>query len=236
METADSSSATDVRFTMGKASVGTSVITIDWTKELNNSVYSFLDTSMVIDEYDEMYVTGTLRLKSNNTTKDSFWVGKFDTDGDLIWNYRYVAPAGNTITVANRTALDIFGNLNVAYTRVDNTTGYRTVDTVKIDYTGKLLKQTNNEFNINNVEGLNVHAIAVDNSGDVYPMGQSSWNRNEFILDFATDATDKTGHYTATTISETGSDAKYENGYAKIFAKDIAGRLLTVDTVCYGCF
>ena len=245
METADSSSATDVRFTMGKASVGTSVITVDWTKEITNSVYSFLDTSMVIDEYDEMYVTGTLRLKSNNTTKDSFWVGKFDTDGDLIWNYRYVAPTGNTITVANRTVLDIFGNLNVAYTRVNDTTGYRSVDTVKIDYTGKMLKQTNNEFNINNVEGLNVHAIAVDNSGDVYPMGQSSWNRNEFIFPFTTGAdqlTDLANHYTPTVLStgdsvryladhlfiqsyETASPSTWVNSSFKIAAADLGTKL-----------
>ena len=62
--------------------------------------------------------------------------------------------------------------------RTDDTTGYKTVDTVKIDYDGKMVKQTNNAFTINNIEGLNVHALAVDNSGDVYPMGQTSWNRN----------------------------------------------------------
>ena len=48
--------------------------------------------------------------QSNNTTKDSFWVGKFDTTGDLLWNYRYIAPVGNTIQVAPRTTIDIFGD------------------------------------------------------------------------------------------------------------------------------
>ena len=43
-------------------------------------------------------------------------------------------------------------------------------------------KQTNNAFNINNVEGINVHGLTVDNSGDVYTFGQTSWNRNEFLF------------------------------------------------------
>ena len=54
----------------------------------------------------------------------------------------------NTIQVANRTVIDIFGELNVAYTRTDDTTGYKTVDTVKIDYDGKMVKQTNNAFTL----------------------------------------------------------------------------------------
>ena len=209
MEVANNSSATDVRLSLGKATIGTSIITVDWTKEISNTLYSYLDTSLVIDEFNEIYVTATTRLKSNNTTKDGFWVGKFDTDGDLIWNYRYAAPTGNTIQAANRTVIDIFGELNVAYTRTDDTTGYKTVDTVKIDYDGKMVKQTNNAFTINNIEGLNIHALAVDNSGDVYPMGQTSWNRNEFIFPFSSgETTDITAHYTPTFLS-TGESVRF---------------------------
>ena len=209
MEVANNSSATDVRLSLGKATIGTSIITVDWTKEISNTLYSYLDTSLVIDEFNEIYVTATTRLKSNNTTKDGFWVGKFDTDGDLIWNYRYAAPTGNTIQAANRTVIDIFGELNVAYTRTDDTTGYKTVDTVKIDYDGKMVKQTNNAFTINNIEGLNVYALAVDNSGDVYPMGQTSWNRNEFIFPFSSgETTDITAHYTPTFLS-TGESVRF---------------------------
>ena len=62
------------------------------SRNIANSLYSILNTSLAIDEFDELYITGTLRLKSDNTTKDSFWVGKVNTDGDFIWNYRYVAP------------------------------------------------------------------------------------------------------------------------------------------------
>ena len=55
------------------------------------------NTSLDIDEFKELYITGGLRLKSDDTTRDSFWVGKIDTDGAFIWNYRYLAPSGGSI-------------------------------------------------------------------------------------------------------------------------------------------
>jgi hypothetical protein len=217
LETADTSSATDVRLSFGKAQIGTSVITIDWIKEINNTLYSFLDVSLVSDEFDECYITSTLRLKSDNTTKDSFWVGKLDTDGDLIWNYRYIAPSGKNIQVANNTIIDIFGDLNVGYTSIDATTGYKTVDTVKIGYDGIMKKQTSNEFNINNIEGITVNSIAVDNSGDVFSFGQTSWNRNEFLYGFESGSIlDTTTHYTLTNTTTSGS-VTLENNVAKIY-------------------
>ncbi len=219
LETADSDSATDIKLSFGKAQIGTSAITIDWIKEINNSLYSFLNVSLVSDEFNECYINATLRLKSDNTTKDSFWVGKFDTTGEVLWNYRYVAPAGESVEVAQKGVIDIFGDLNVAFTRTNNTTLYKTVDTVKIGYDGKIKSHTNNEFNKNNIEGISVHALTVDNSGDVYALGQTSWNRNEFILEFTSGATtDTCDHYTPTYTGTAGAiqylaNAAYLPGY-----------------------
>ena len=64
--------AADSKVAFGKAIVGTSVITIEWIKEINNTVYSFRDTSLVVDEFDEFYITSTLALKSDNNTKIVF--------------------------------------------------------------------------------------------------------------------------------------------------------------------
>ena len=222
METASTDGNADSKVAFGKVLVGTSVISVEWIKEINNTAYSFRDTSLVVDEFDEFYITSTLALKSDNNTKDSFWVGKLDTSGDLLWNYRYAVPSGNSIELASRSTIDIFGDLNLAYTRTDTTTGYKTFDTAKIGYDGKLKKHTNTEFNKNNIEGVTVNAITVDNSGDVYAFGQTSWNRNEVVCEFASDATDKTGHYTLETLSATDS-VKYEGGYAKIFGFNPAG-------------
>ena len=112
METATTANATAVNAAFGKATVGTSAITVAWIKEYTNTLYSFLNTSCCIDEFQEVYISSTLRLKSDNTTKDSFWVGKVDTDGDLIWNYRYLV-SGGSITMAQKCSIDIFGDLNL---------------------------------------------------------------------------------------------------------------------------
>ena len=76
METASTDGNADSKVAFGKVLVGTSVITVEWIKEINNTAYSFRDTSLVVDEFDEFYITSTLALKSDNNTKDSFWIGK----------------------------------------------------------------------------------------------------------------------------------------------------------------
>ena len=143
-----------------------------------------MDTSLAIDEFKELYITGGLRLKSDDTTRDSFWVGKVDTDGAFIWNYRYLAPSGGSISVTPSSAIDIFGDLNIAFTSTNNTNSLTTVDTVKIGYDGKIKNHTTNQFTQNNIEGITAYSIDVDNSGDVYVVGQTQWNRNEFIFPF----------------------------------------------------
>jgi hypothetical protein len=225
METSATVSSDDVKVSIGKVSIGTSVIQIDWITEISNSLYSFFDSSIVIDEFDELYVPCSLRLKTDNETKNVFWVGKFNTSGTQLWNYAYSAP-GRDIELASNSSIDIFGDLNLAYTRTDNITDLKTVATVKIDYTGKILNHTINEFDDDNIEGITVHSLDTDSSGDVHVFGQTSWNRNEFIFEFSeTDtATDKTGHYTPTLIGNDATDSLTlaGDGYAKLFGKDIA--------------
>ena len=230
MEVADTATSNDISLVLGKATVSTTLVTTNYLKKVSNSAYSLIDSSFTVDEYNELYVTATLRQKTNNTTTDSFWVGKFDLDADLIWNYRYAAPSRD-INVVNTTAIDIFGNLNVAYTEENITTGQLTASSVKIDYKGKIVNHTTNKFNTstttdNNIEGITATTIDVDNSGDVYVFGQTSINRNEFVFDFSqTDAaTDKTAHYTANLQGNDATDALalVGDGVAKLFAKDVA--------------
>ena len=218
MEVSATDGAADSKLAFGKALVGTSEITIEWIKEIDNAAYSFRDTSLVVDEFDEFYITSTLALKTDNNIKDGFWVGKIDTSGDLIWNYRYSVASGNSIELASRSTIDIFGDLNIAFTKTNTTTNLKTVDTVKISYDGKLKKHTNTAFDQKNIEGITAHAITVDNSGDPYIFGQTQWNRNEFLFDFTTggnQTTDITGHYTPT-ILQAGDSVRFLADYAFI--------------------
>ena len=225
LETASSSNSSAVNVSFAKLSVGTNVITVDWIKEYSNAGYSFLNSSLSIDEFSEFYITSTLRLKSDNETKDSFWVGKVDSDGEFIWNYRYLAP-GRDVDVVQKTKIDIFGDLNVVFSRTNNTTQHKTVDIIKLNYNGIIKSHNTTDFNVDNVEGITAHTLDVDNSGDIHVFGQTSWNRNEFIFEFdeTDDATDKTGHYVPTLIGNDATDslALVGDGVAKLFGKDVA--------------
>ena len=233
LETADNASTTNVNLAFGKAQLGTSAIVTSYIKQVVNSVYSFGNTSLSFDEFNEFYVAGDLTLKSDGTTRDSFWVGKFDVDGDLLWNKRYVT--GSTIELAPISSIDIFNDFNIAFTKTDDTTGQKIIENVKIKYDGTFLKRTSTDFNINNVEGLSVHGMTTDNSGDVYLAGQTSWNRNEFIFTFNDNtATDITNHYTATVlIGSYGEESlDIEDNVAKIKADDaLTGRIRAVDNI-----
>ena len=220
-ETADTSTATIVNVGFGKATLGTSVFTIDFLKNITHSAYSFNHTALAVDEFNEFYITATLRLQSDATNTESFWVGKLDNAGAFIWNYRYVAP-GRDITLANKCAIDIFGDLNLAFTRNNNTTGKITLDSVKIGYNGIMKNHTTTDFNSNRIEGGSVFGLSTDDSGDVLLSGQTSWNRNEFIFPFDGNQTDTTGHYTLTTTSTTNS-VTYADNVAKIYGYNPAG-------------
>ena len=118
--------------------------------------------------------------------------------------------------MASTSAIDIFGDLNVAFTRANNTDTLTTVDTVKIGYDGKIKNHTTTQFTANRIEGLTVYSIDADNSGDVHLVGQTQLNRNEFIYTFESGSTaDITTHYTLTSTS-TSNSITYADNVAKI--------------------
>ena len=214
LETSVTANAADKSIVLAKTTVGTQAISIDWIKEVSNNVYSFLDASIAIDEFDEIYLSATLQLKSDDTTRDSFWVGKFNNTGTSLWSKRYVAP-GRDINLAPKTNVDIFNQLNIAYTREDNTTNKLTVNSLKLTSSGTIANHTSNDFNQNNIEGVTVLTLDTDVSGDPYLFGQTSWNRNEAIFDFNGDILDATGHHLLSLVQLSGSVAQ-ENDVLKI--------------------
>jgi hypothetical protein len=218
-EIANTANSSNIGIGLGKVTISSSVISVDWIKEITDVTYSFIDSSISYDEFNEIYLSATLRQKANNVTRDSFWIGKFDTSGNTLWNYRYVTPSSN-INIANN-VIDIFGNINIAYTENNETTGEIFVSNVKIKYNGEIIKHTSNKFTIdgskdNNIEGMSVHALAVDVSGDVHMAGQTKWNRNELIIPFTADESDTTGHHTPEAIGSNGS-LDIVDGVAKLY-------------------
>ena len=216
LEISSTVSEADTNVAFGKATLGTASITIDWVNIYTNALYSMINSSMVVDDFNEAYISATCQLKSDDTTQDSFWVAKVNTSGTLLWNYRYLVTGGS-INLAPRSSIDIFGDLNLAFTKSATSNLLKTVDTVKLGYDGKIKNQTTNEFNVNNIEGITVQSLTSDNSGDVYAFGQTSWNRNEFIFPFTAGSNvDTTGHYTLTSTS-TSNSITYADNVAKIY-------------------
>ena len=231
METASTSNALDVDVAVGKCQIGVNAITVDWINTYASSLHSMIDTSIAIDEFNEIYINATCRQKANDTDRDSVWVGKIDSTGALLWNYRYLTP-GRDVTSCGKSAIDLFGDLNIAYTRDNNTNEYKTIDTLKIGYNGTIKNHTTTEFTADNIEGLQAHALDVDTSGDVHVFGQTYWNRNEFVIPFTSSAlTDTTTHYTAA-LTSTSDSFSYDNtnGWGKILGATTAAPSVWTNT------
>tara|TARA_B100000035_G_scaffold315003_1_gene333426 strand:+ start:7241 stop:27043 length:19803 start_codon:yes stop_codon:yes gene_type:complete len=226
METASADNSMDINVSFGKATAGVSSISIDWIKEVTNATYCFLNSSLAVDEFNEFYVVAGTRLKSDDVTKDGFWVGKFDNAGELLWDKRYFT--GRDITLVDKSEIDIFGNLNVVYSKEDTTNKKLTFNSVKIKYDGTVLKNTENDFTTaanttNTMEGFMPLTLGSDNSGDVHIYGQTKWNRQECIDTFsAAAATDLTGHHSVSIVG-TSDSAIIENGVGKIYGYQPAG-------------
>ena len=231
METAADANAADVDVAVGKCQIGVNAITVDWINTYASNLFSMINTSMAIDEFDEIYINATCRQKANDIDRDSIWVGKIDSTGALLWNYRYLAP-GRDVTSCGKSAIDLFGDLNVAFTRDNNDNEYKTLDILKIGYNGTIRNHTTTEFTADNIEGLQAHTLAVDTSGDVHVFGQTYWNRNEFVIPFTSSAiTDTTTHYTPA-VTLTGDSFSYDdtNGWGKILGATTAAPSVWANT------
>ena len=231
METASTVGSPDVDVAVGKCQIGINAITVEWINTYASSLHSMINTSIAIDEFNEIYINATCRQKANDTDRDSIWVGKIDSTGALLWNYRYLTP-GRDVTSAGKSAIDLFGDLNIAFTRDNNTNEYKTLDVLKIGYDGTIKNHTTTEFDADNIEGLQAHSLDVDTSGDVHVFGQTFWNRNEFVIPFTGSAlTDTTGHYTAS-LTSTSDSFSYDTsgGWGKILGATTAAPSVWTNT------
>ena len=231
LELSNTSTPNTINLGLGKATVGATSITIDWVKEYTLSGFSLVNPSIVIDEFNELYMVAGSFVTSNPSNKDSIFVVKSNTDGDVIWSKRFLEDTRfESLEVVGNSKIDIFGDLRVAYNCVDTDNDNQKVTKVlEIDYKGNNKSHYSISLDGNRsnpIEGWDVNALSTDVSGDTFVVGHSYKNQNEFIFDFAqTDsATDKTGHYTPTLIGNDATDSLtlLGDGVAKLFGKDVA--------------
>ena len=209
LEVTPNDSSTNTTFAISKLEVLAFGIELVWTKEFTQSANWFKDAKFTLNEFDEIIVTATLYDIALAKT-NAIWIGKFDLDAVLVWNYRYAISDTDSVSIASAD-IDIFGDIAVAINKVDSTTKERSTDIAKFGYDGKITVVSNTKLQ-EGADGLVTYAIASDISGDVYIGGQTSWNRNEFVLDFASDAlADVTGAITDPVLTQTNDSALQVN-------------------------
>ena len=230
LEVANNDSTTDINLSIGKATIGTSAITVDWIKEYNNVTYAFTNPSIAIDEFDELYVCCSTYLKSNTSSKDSLLVIKTDLDGDILWQNRYVAPTGySNLESCGSIVVDIFGDIKVAYNcTVDSDDNRKDTHVLELEYTGIVKGSYGTKLNsniLNGYEGWVAHSLETDISGDTFISGQLQKNRNEFILEFTgtDDISDSVAHFTPVGLGLDSTESLdiTGDGVCKIYGRDV---------------
>ena len=226
MEVAANSTTDNVNLAFGKATIGVNVIQIEWIKQYESSAYGFANACIDIDEFNELYITASTYLKTTPTTKEGVATVKVDTTGAIIWSKRYAVPTGyNNVTIAGSNKIDIFGDLKIAYNCTNTDSDDRKeIHVIELSYKGEVKNSYAAQLTENRdnpIEGWVAHSLDTDISGDLFITGQYLKNHNASILEFATDLTDKTGHYTPVAIGDDATASlEFSGGLAKLYGRD----------------
>lgn len=131
--------------------------------------------AIVIDDVGNVYVTGTSGESGPNTEKYNYITIKYDTSGNEMWVSKYDGT-GNSWDVAKAVAVDFNGNVYVTGFSLDNGATQDYV-TIKYDANGNEIWTARYDGPANDWD--EVHAMAVDSSGNVYVTGSSYGGSNE---------------------------------------------------------
>lgn len=215
LEVTPTLASTSTTFALAKLEVQSFGIELLWIKEYTQAANNFRDPAFTINEFDEIIITASLYDIAQAKT-NAVWIGKYDIDGNLIWNYRNAVSDTDSVSISSA-AIDIFGDVYVAVNKVDAATKEKLVDIYKYGYSGKVTRVSTTKLQ-NGADGFVVHGISADVSGDVYVTGQTYWNRNEFVLDFASNTLeDVTGAITDPTLASTNTSGEVATNRLKLY-------------------
>ncbi|MFH1723023.1 MAG: SBBP repeat-containing protein [Elusimicrobiota bacterium] len=139
-----------------------------WVRRYNGP-WSSVDSAaaIAVDGSGNVYITG--RSVGYNTHLDYATI-KYDTDGNALWVARYDNQGKFLVDAARAIAVDASGNVYVAGKSQGDGTGFDYA-TVKYDANGNELWTA--RYNGPGNSDDNLHALAVDASGNVYVTGSS---------------------------------------------------------------
>ena len=161
-----------------------------WQKQYTDGTKTFDSVNILLDEYDQVYVTSTL----TSGLTDRLSVIKVDKSGTLLLQKEYNISSHPDITSAI-SSIDVFGDLNLGFTSTD-TLGKKSAGIVKLDYKGNL----KNAYIIAGLDGYILNKVITDVSGDPIFIGESKENSVKFFYQ-GSSAADTTGQVGNLTLS-----------------------------------
>jgi len=141
--------------------------------------------AIALDNSGNIYVTG---YSVGSGTYYDYATVKYDSSGVEQWVERYNGP-GNNIDAANAIALDSTGNVYV--TGRSDGSGFNNYDYATVKYDSSGVEQWVARYNGPGNDWDGAHAIALDNSGNIYVTGYSAGSGT--YEDYATVKYDSSG-------------------------------------------
>ena len=186
METAPNSTSNDKSLVVGKCQLTQFGLVSNTLQQVSNTGFAFDNAHMVIDEFNELWISAELVNKTNLERKN-FWVGKYSLAVAPIWSYIY--DCGNVDIDSIKMVsgnVDLFNHLNVGLEVVRASDKKVINHFLKISYNGSV--QTNYKIDYERgTEGGSWYASHSDVSGDHVLVGQQKHNRTVALFDFELD-------------------------------------------------
>ncbi len=193
-----------------KCKLDGSKINTVWQKEISYTNFKFEDLTLLVDEYDELYVTTALE-NSSTSIKTKLALIKLDSDGDLVFNKEYSVPNTSSVS-ASKSTIDVFGEIAIGYTAVDVSSKLYS-GIIKCKFNGDVL----NSYQISSLEGVEISKCSSDVSGDPTLVGNITENRTQFLYKGSTysDTVGRYGNLTSTGTVTVNTDPKFgTNAYS----------------------
>jgi hypothetical protein len=206
------------RLYLSKVDIIGNRIIVSSTKTITRNDTSFQDLTMIIDEYDDIYITGTQKTVSTNIS-NKFFIVRLDTNQNIKWANSYTISQAKSLTTS-KSSIDVFGEINIAcsVTAVDD---LKYVITSKINYLGNVVRS--NELK-SIIHGYEVSSCISDSSGDPVLFGNYFNNTTEFLFDGSSfsDKLDKISDLAVSGTVSLVTDSKYGDS---AFSLAVSGRL-----------
>ena len=186
-------STSDTDIIVSKLTIQSNSIIVSWIKKYSVSGYKFTDISFVLDEYNQIYITSTPEVVSTQN-RERIQLLRLTSDGVVLSN-TFTRIGSNISTTASKCSVDVFGEINVAYSSVASNL-VKSIGTIKYKYDGSIIKSTVISSPLSKY-GYTAIACGSDSSGDQIILATADDNRTKFLFNAESSYNDVTGNISA---------------------------------------